>query len=197
VRSRLGRGMELPRANDNGASPAAAEWHNDLAGRIGTARNTIRRLERKAYSGAYTLSGFILLSIGATLNFSFLPSFSPAIRKSMGMPPPTDLISIALIVYVFSAVILSLSRMMEGSEKIGGLTHLGYLGAFFFFYHFRGDMDAHFWAVFAAGATIISLESYQLWNFCRDEILKEREVLEGLEKRALREGIVIDSHGKA
>lgn len=174
--------MDLPRANDNGDSPAIAEGEKNLAVRLENARNTIRTLERKAYGGAYVLAAFILLSIGATHNFSFLPSFSPAIRKSMGTPPPADIISIAFIVYVFSAVILSLSRMMEGSDKIGGITHLGYLGGFFFFYHFSGSMDAQFWAVFAGGATIISLESYQRWNFCRDEILKEREVLQELEK---------------
>ncbi len=182
MRSRPGSDMELPRSNDNGVSTAGSERDNNLADRINNSRNLIRKLERKAFSGAYTLSIFIVLSIGATHNFSFLPSFSPAIRKSMGMAPPAGFVSILLIVYVFSAVILSLSRMMEGSDKIGGITHIGYLGAFFFFYHFSGDMDAHFWAVFAGGATIISLESYQRWNFCRDEILKEREALGKLEK---------------
>lgn len=181
--------MALPRPNENGERPANAEWQNNLADRIGKSRSVISKLERKAYSGAYILSAFILLSIGATLDFSFLPSFSPAIRKSMGAPPPADLISVALIVYVFSAVILSLARMMEGSEKTGGITHLGYLAAFFFFYHYSGNMDVHFWAVFAAGTTIISLESYQLWNFCRDEVLKEREVLQELEVISWRKGM--------
>ena len=174
--------MELPPSSDKGASPAGSERDNTLAGRIDKSRISICKLEKKAFSGAYVLSAFIVISIGATQNFSFLPSFSSAIRKSMGMAPPAGFISILLIVYVFSAAILSLSRMMEGSDKIGGISHLGYLGAFFFFYHFSGDMDAHFWAVFASGTTIISLESYQIWNFCRDEILKVREVLQKLEE---------------
>jgi hypothetical protein len=173
--------MELPRSNDQGERPTAAHADNSLTARIDKARNSIRTLERKAYSGTYALAAFILLSIGATRNFSFLPSFSPAIRKSMGMAPPVGLISVFLIIYVFSAAIISLSRMVEGSDKVGGIAHLGYLGVFFFFYHFSGDMDAQFWAIFAGGATILSLESYQLWHFCRDEILKERELLQGLE----------------
>ena len=84
------------------------------------------------------------------------------------------------------AAIISLTRMMEGSDKTGGIAHLGYLGAFFFFYHFSGYMDFHFWAVFAGGATVLSLESYQIWNYCRDEIQKERDILvelEGIAKR--------------
>lgn len=167
--------MEQP----NCSGPTEQEL--SLVERMERIRATIRKLERKAYGGAYILSAFLLLSIGATQKFSFLPSFSTAIRKSMGMTPPSGLISAALVIYVFSAVILSLSRMMQGSDKIGGIAHLGYLVAFLFFYHFSGDMDAHLWAVLAGGATIISLESYQLWNFCRDEIQKEREVLEKLE----------------
>ena len=173
--------MELPHSTDNCNKPTGEESQNRLSARIKTANESISKLERRANSGVYSLSAFILLSIGATHNFSFLPSFSPAIRKSMGMAPPAGFISIALVVYVFSAVMLSLARMMEGSDKIGGIAHMGYLGAFFFFYHFSGDMDAHFWAVFAGGATILTLESFQRWNYCREEIQREREVLAGLE----------------
>jgi len=188
--------MEPPRTNDHGQSPADPEWDKNFAARLARARSAIHKLEKKAYSGAYILSAFIVLSIGATHNFSFLPSFSQSLRKSMGTAPPANLISIVLVIYVFSAVILSLSRMMEGSDKIGGIAHLGYLGAFFFFYHFSGDMDAQFWAVFAGGATILSLESYQRWHFCRDEILKEREVLQELEKIAGRKGIAMENQGR-
>ena len=71
--------------------------------------------------------------------------------------------------------------MMEGSDKTGGIAHLGYLGAFFFFYHFSGRLDEHFWAVFAGGTTILALEGYQLWNYCNEEIQKEKDVLAELE----------------
>lgn len=178
--------MELPNSTDTSTNAAAQGGKTPLSERISRTQASIRRLERRTYRGGYILSAFILLSIGATRNFSFLPSFSQSIKNSMGMAPPAGLISVALAVYVFSAAIISLSRMMEGSDKIGGFAHLGYLGAFFFFYHFSGDMDVHFWAVFAGGATVLSLESYQIWNYCRDEIQKEREILvelEGIAKR--------------
>lgn len=173
--------MELPQTTGNVDNQSAKESTNQFSTRINRTKESIRKLEKRAYIGGYILSAFILISIGATRNFSFLPSFTPSIRKSMGMAPPADLISVALAVYVFSAAIISLSRMMDGSDKTGGIAHLGYLGAFFFFYHFSGSMDAHFWAVFAGGSTILSLESYQLWNYCRDEILKEKDILAELE----------------
>jgi len=178
--------MKLPQQRDNDDTSSVGGSKIQFPERIIRTKESIRRLERRAYLGGYILSAFILLSIGATRNFSFLPSFTPAIKKSMGMSPPAGLISVALVVYVFSAAIISLTRMMEGSDKTGGIAHLGYLGAFFFFYHFSGSMDVHFWAVFAGGATVLSLESYQLWNYCRDEIQKERDLLvelEGIAKR--------------
>lgn len=179
--------MKPPRRSDNCDNPTAEGMADPLAERIGSCRESIRSLERRAYSGIHILSAFILISIGAILDFSFLPSFSPAIKKGMGGAPPAGFISIALVVYVFSASILSLSRMMEGSDKTGGIAHLGYLGAFFFFYHASGDLEGHFWAVFAGGTTVLVLESYQRWNYCREEIQKAREILAGMERYLQRE----------
>jgi hypothetical protein len=96
------------------------------------------------------------------------------------------MISAALLLYLFSAIILTLARMMEGTGKTGGIAHLGYLAAFYFFYHFSGNMEVHFWAVFAAGITILSLESYHLWQHCREEIQKERALLADMDNRAGR-----------
>jgi len=177
-----GSDMNMPRPPDNWEYTSGESMPDPLAERISACRASIRTLERRAYAGVYILSAFILISIGATLDFSFLPSFPPAIRKGMGGAPPAGFISIALAVYVFSASILSLSRMMEGSDKTGGIAHLGYLGAFFFFYHACGDLETHFWAVFAGGATVLILESYQRWYYCREEIQKEREILAGMER---------------
>ncbi len=179
--------MKPPRKPDNGESPAAGTVPDPLAERIRSCRESIRSLERRAYGGLHVLSAFILLSIGATLDFSFLPTFPPVIRKGMGGAPPAGFISIALAVYVFSASTLSLSRMMEGSDRTGGIAHLAYLGGFFFFYHASGDLDGHFWAVFAGGTTVLVLESYQRWHYCREEIQKEREILAGMERRLQRE----------
>jgi hypothetical protein len=179
--------MKAPRKSDNSESRTPETAPGPLAERILSSREAIRSLERRAYSGIHILSAFILLSIVATLDLSFLPSFPSAIRKGMGAAPSAGFISIALAVYVFSASTLSLSRMMEGSDKTGGLTHLGYLGVFFFFYYACGDLDTHFWAVLAGGATILILESYQRWLYCREEIQKEREMLAGMERRLQQE----------
>lgn len=163
--------------------PQRAEDQSTADRRAAVLEN-IKQLERRASHGLYILAVFITLSIVALQNFSILPSFPPAVLRALGKPPSAQMISAALLVYLFSAIILTLARMMEGTGKTGGIAHLGYLAAFYFFYHFSGDMDVHFWAVFAAGVTILSLESYHLWQHCREEILKERALLAELDNLA-------------
>ena len=88
-----------------------------------------------------------------------------------------------LILYIFSAIILTLSRMMSGSGKYSGISHAGYLAGFYVFYHFSGTLPENFWAVFVAGITILGLESYHVWIYCSEEIAKERETLTALDQR--------------
>ena len=142
----------------------------------------IRQLKAKANHPIYFMAIFIALSIGAIRDFDFLPSFPSGIREFLGQPPSADMVSAALLIYSFSAIILILSRMMSGSASYGGFTQLAYLAGFYLFYHFSGAMEENFWAVFAAGMTILALESYQVWAWCTEEIRKEEEILEGLEK---------------
>jgi hypothetical protein len=137
----------------------------------------IRRLKAKSSHGLYVMALFIALSIGAIRDFDFLPSFSTKVHDLLGQPPSAEMISTALLIYSFSAIILVLSRMMSGSGKSGGFIQVAYLAGFYFFYHFAGAMEENFWAVFAAGMTILGLESYQVWTWCREEIRIEGEIL--------------------
>ena len=140
----------------------------------------IRQLQNKFTIELLAVALFVLLSIGALSDFAFLPPLSESLRAALGHPPSAGMISMLLIVYIFSAIILILSRMMSGSGKAGGLSHAGYLAGFYFFYHFSGALPENFWAVFATGVTILGLESYHIWIYCSEEIGKEREILENI-----------------
>jgi hypothetical protein len=142
----------------------------------------IRRLRARSNLPLYEMALFIALSIGAIRDFDFLPSFPPGILAFLGEGPSAGMISTALLIYSFSAIILILSRMMSGSGKYGGFTQLGYLSGFYLFYHFSGAMEENFWAVFAAGMTILGLEGYQVWTWCREEIRIQEEILAELER---------------
>lgn len=136
-----------------------------------------------ANHGLFALAFFIAISIGALRDFDFLPPLPDRIRAILGHPPPANMISALLLLYSFSAIILILSRMMSGTGGYGGVAHVGYLTAFYVFYHFAGAMEENFWAVFAAGMTILGLESYRIWTHCMEEIVKERESLGERENR--------------
>jgi hypothetical protein len=141
-------------------------------------REKIRRLKARSSHGLYAMALFIALSIGAIRNFDFLPSLSQGLRNVLGTPPSANMISTALLLYAFSAIILILSRMMSGSQSYSGMAHVGYLAGFYLFYNLGGVLADKVWAVFAAGITILGLESYHIWTFCNEEIRKELEALE-------------------
>ena len=141
--------------------------------------DTIRRLKARPSHSLYAMALFIALSIGAIRDFDFLPSFPPGIREFLGQPPSADMVSAALLIYSFSAIIMVLSRMMSGDGKYGGFVQVAFLAGFYFFYHFTGTMADNFWAVFTAGMTILGLESYHIWAWCAEEIRKEEEILTG------------------
>ncbi|MHB9096881.1 MAG: menaquinol oxidoreductase [Syntrophales bacterium] len=144
---------------------------------------TIRNLQRKFTIELLAAALFLLLSVAALGDFSLFPSLPGQIRAALGKPPSVNMISAVLLLYIFSAIILILSRMMSGSGKYGGIGHVGYLAGFYFFYHFSGKLPENIWAVFAAGVTIFGLESYHLWIYCTEEIAREREVLMLLDGR--------------
>jgi hypothetical protein len=169
----------MPTDNENKANSTAPQALVDLRS---AAQAKLNGLQRRANYGLYVLAGFLLMSFAALDEFSFLPSFTPAFRKTLGAAPTANFISMALVVYLFSAVIMSLARMMSGGGKTGGIAHLGYLGVFYGFYHFSGELADNIWAVLGAGLTILALEAFQLWNYCQDEIRQVKELLVQLDR---------------
>lgn len=92
------------------------------------------------------------------------------------------MISGVLMLYTFSAIILILARMMGGSGTVQRVRHVGYLTAFYLFYHFARALNDNYWAVFVAGITILGLESYHIWNFCSEAIRKDQEIIDTIDR---------------
>ena len=144
-------------------------------------RADIKRLNRFSSRGLWAFSLFILVSLTAWRDFPML-SLPNKVVAALGPPPSPYIISIVLLFYTFSAIILSLSRMTAGLEHKSSFCHVGYLTCFFLFYHFAKALDDNFWAVFGAGATILAIESYRIWTFCRDALNSRNEQLEFLKR---------------
>ena len=131
--------------------------------------------------GLWALSLFLLVSTLAWRDFGFLPP-AEKIVASMGAPPPPLVISLVLILYTFSAIILSMSRMMSGIRHRSSFCHVGYLSVFYLFYYFSQSLAENYWAVFGAGFTILCMESYRIWTFCHELIAKKTEQLAFLDR---------------
>ena len=137
----------------------------------------INRLNRLSTRGTLALALFLVISMCAWWNFPFLPD-PDTVTVVLGRPPSARIISIVLLLYTFSALILSLSRMATGVEHRSSFGHVGYLTAFFLFYYFGKSLAENYWAVFGAGITILGVESYRIWSYCAEGMAKKREDLE-------------------
>ena len=143
----------------------------------------IRRLEARATQGWWVLALFLAVSSAVTYGLERLLPISEPLRQILGAPPPTMLISLALVIYSFSAIILILARMTMGQPPVSGLAHVGFLSGFYFFYYYANAAAENLWAVLAAGGTVMLLYLYHLRSYCAEELRKEREELAQLERR--------------
>ena len=126
-------------------------------------------LHRGAFAGILALAVFMALSLWARSGFHYLPALSPQWRSWLGRPPPLVWIHSFLVLYLFSALILSLTRISAGWHPFTGFRHLGYLAAFYGFYAVAGGLEDNFWAVFVGGLSVLGLEAYRHWNQCRQQ----------------------------
>jgi hypothetical protein len=105
----------------------------------------------------------------------------------MGLGPTNYQISFALLVYTFCAILLALWRLVDCRFGDGGFWELGYLSAFYLFYHFAGMSPENALAVFSAGLTILGLDRWNHWNYQGRAIEEEQASSLGLEGRPRKE----------
>ncbi len=146
-------------------------------------RRRIDDLHRLSRRGLWGLLAFFVLTTAVVQASQLAPDLPPSVRQTLGASPSENLISIALAVYIFSALILILARMMGGASRYRGWSHLGYLGAFYLFYYYARALEQNFWAVFAGGVTILALEYYGVWSWSNEALRRERENLLQLERK--------------
>jgi hypothetical protein len=144
----------------------------------------IRKLERNTLAGLGGMILFLLVSLGAYYQFSMLPDLSEETWKLLGAPPPVEMISLALVVYAFSGIILILGRMTNDTGSYRGLMHAGFFAGFYTFYHLSGGLPDNFWATFFAGLSVLGLENYLLWMRTNSAIIREKAELDRLLKKA-------------
>lgn len=90
---------------------------------------------------------------------------SEPLRQVLGYPPSAYLVSIALAVYCFSAVSLTLSAMVRGIQPEQKWNRIGYRSAFYFFYAFSGSIGSNFPAVLLVGLLLYGLDQCHIWVY--------------------------------
>jgi hypothetical protein len=165
-------------------TPRVQTGKNGDAGALAAeVRKRIRDLKASARMAGWGLAAFVVISILAIPDSSILPTLSESVRRVLGAAPPSNLISIALIIYAFSALTLILARIAQGSGTYKGWSHLFYITSFYVFFGFAGTLRETYWAVFVSGLLIMGLENYLVRTYVSEEIKKaEREI----EKTKLR-----------
>jgi hypothetical protein len=140
----------------------------------------IRDLKARARMGGWGLAAFVVVSFLSIPDSYLLPILSESVRRFLGAAPPSSYISIALIVYAFSALTLILARIAQGSSSYKGWSHLFYITAFYIFFGFAETLRETYWAVFVTGLLIMGLENYLVRTYVREEIKKaERNLKKG------------------
>lgn len=142
----------------------------------------ISELRRQARKGAYGLVLFVVISTLAIPGFRAMPTLPEKVHQILGAPPKPEWISMALVVYVFSALTLTLARIMQGSGVYKGWSHLFYITCFYVFYGFTTVARDSFWAVFVSGLIILGLENFAVRTYSNEIIEEEKERLERMEK---------------
>jgi hypothetical protein len=137
----------------------------------------ISRLHRFSSHGVQALALFLVVSILAWRGFTFLPS-PESVTAYLGKPPSARIIGIVLMLYTFSAIILSLSRLAAGIEHHSSFSHVGFLAGFFLFYYYGKCLEENYWAVFGSGITILGVECYRIWVYCTENISRKEEDIE-------------------
>nr|WP_320049751.1 hypothetical protein [uncultured Desulfuromonas sp.] len=179
--------------SDEDASELRSSQH-----RLARIQAHIDSLHRLSRQGLWGLLAFILISMVAVFlqDINILSHLSLSMREFLGKPPSPKMINIALAVYSFSALILTLSRLSDRTEVYRGWSHVGYLSGFYIFYLFSNALRVNVVAVLVAGLTILGLEYYSIWSYASDAIRRERTIMGKLSRSLDRDGNdVHEDHG--
>ncbi|MBE0616932.1 MAG: menaquinol oxidoreductase [Proteobacteria bacterium] len=141
----------------------------------GEVRARVQHWQAQAALGIWPLVAFAAVSLWAVAGFPGLPHVPEGWNEVLGRPPPPSWVNAAFVLYIFSALILSLTRMGMGTpaKVSAGFAHVGYLAAFYGFYALAGVLADNVWAVLVGGFAVLTLEWYRGWLYCRERARDE------------------------
>lgn len=163
--------------DQTGAPRMSNDVGKDADSTASEAQERIRELRARARMGGWGLVAFVVISVLSIPDSYLVPALSDSIRQFLGEAPPSNLISIALVIYAFSALTLILARIAQGSSVYKGWSHLFYLTSFYIFFGFAGTLRETYWAIFVSGLLIMGLENFLVRSWVSEEIGREERKL--------------------
>ncbi len=141
----------------------------------GDTQSRVQQWHALAARPLWPLVAFAALSLWAVSGFPYVPRLPAAWDAFLGRPPPPSWVNAAFVLYLFSALILGLTRMGTPVTLRSGFAHVGYLGGFYAFYGIAEVLEDNVWAVLVGGFAVLVLEWYRGWIYCRQRIREEVE----------------------
>ena len=146
-------------------------------------KERIRLCEQRSNYGLWALALFVAISIAANCPISHSCGTGTGVARA-SRPPPTHRLDqrCPLRLQLFCGdPDLHPDDAGDGTERDRCIPVI-YLVLFYLFYGASGALIEHFWAVLAAGITILGLESYSCWNYYQTELRDAREELDRLDR---------------
>ncbi len=110
---------------------------------------------------------FLVVSIWAYIfkDFHLCEEVPIYLKTVLGAPPPAYLVSLSLVGYFFSTLVLTLFAITKNLEPKPQWGHLGYRLAFFGFYAMSGAIAPNFMPVLLLGLLLYALDEYHIWAY--------------------------------
>jgi len=120
--------------------------------------------QNAANQNAFEFMLFLLISILAFIfkDFNLFTSSSESMKVILGTPPPTNLINIALVVYLLSAATIRMISIATKIKPIIKYSHLAYRSAFYVFFCFSGSIQNNFIQVLLVGIFMFILDELNI-----------------------------------
>jgi hypothetical protein len=112
---------------------------------------------------------FFLAASALALHFRGLTlsgSLPAGLMEQLGPTPPVMLVNAVLGVSTICSLIAIAGKIHENRRPGNTWVHLGFRMFFYLLYFIANSLDEYFYVVFISGLAVISLQHYNVWNYC-------------------------------
>jgi hypothetical protein len=125
-------------------------------------------LYRLSRTGLWSIFLFLAASAVA-LHFRDLTlsgSLPAGLMEQLGPAPPVVLVNVVLGVSTLCSLIAIVGKIHENRRPGNTWVHLWFRLFFYLLYFISNSLNEYFYVVFISGLAVLSLQHYNVWNYC-------------------------------